>query len=145
MDADGLKLLSRLPGWPADLPSPAVLTPHPGEMSVLTGLSKAEIQADRLGIARRYSQAWGHVVILKGAFTVIAEPGGEATVIPVANSGSGSRGQRGCFSRAGSRSARPGSGALSRCGCCGLDSRAGLDCERFYLSVTRLPYWLEIY
>ena len=84
VDADGLKLLSRLPGWAADLPSPAVLTPHPGEMSVLTGLSKAEIQADRLGIARRYSQAWGHVVILKGAFTVIAEPGGEAMVIPVA-------------------------------------------------------------
>jgi len=60
------------------------LTPHPGEMSVLTGLSKEEVQADRLTIARRFSQEWGHVVVLKGAFTVVAAPDGEAAVIPVA-------------------------------------------------------------
>jgi NAD(P)H-hydrate epimerase len=84
VDADGLKLLARLPDWAACLPSPAVLTPHPGEMSVLTGLSKEEVQADRLTIARRFSQEWGHVVVLKGAFTVVAAPDGEAAVIPVA-------------------------------------------------------------
>lgn len=84
VDADGLKLLCRLPGWAGRLPAPAVLTPHPGEMSVLTGLSKDDLQQDRLGMARRYSQAWGHVVVLKGAFTVIAAPDGEAAIIPVA-------------------------------------------------------------
>lgn len=84
MDADGLKLLARLDAWPTRLPHEAVLTPHPGEMSVLTGLSTAEIQADRLGIARRYSQKWGHVVVLKGAFSVIAAPSGQTAVIPVA-------------------------------------------------------------
>jgi NAD(P)H-hydrate epimerase len=84
VDADGLKLLRRLPDWAHRLPLPAVLTPHPGEMSVLTGLSKESIQADRLAVARRYSQEWGHVVVLKGAFTVIAAPDGEAAVIPVA-------------------------------------------------------------
>ena len=54
-------------------------------MSVLTGLSTEEIQADRFGIASRFAQKWGHVVVLKGAFTVIAAPEGDATVIPVAS------------------------------------------------------------
>jgi NAD(P)H-hydrate epimerase len=84
IDADGLKLLARLPRWAERLPALAVLTPHPGEMSVLTGLSKDKIQAERLEVARRYSQTWGHVVVLKGAFTVIAAPDGETAVIPIA-------------------------------------------------------------
>jgi NAD(P)H-hydrate epimerase len=62
----------------------AVLTPHVGEMAVLTGLSKKEIQADRNEIACKYAKEWGHVVVLKGAFTVIAAPDGKMTVIPVA-------------------------------------------------------------
>jgi len=85
VDADGLRLLSKLDGWPALLPAPAVLTPHPGEMAALTGLSTEAIQADRLAIAARFSAEWGHVVVLKGAFTVVASPQGEATVIPVAS------------------------------------------------------------
>lgn len=84
VDADGLKLLARLPNWAERLPEPAVLTPHPGEMSVLTGLSKEQIQAQRFELARRYSREWGHVVGLKGAFTVVAAPDGAAAVIPVA-------------------------------------------------------------
>lgn len=85
LDADGLKLARQLPGWPGCLPAPAVLTPHPGEFGILTGLSKDEIQASRLELARRYSQEWGHVVVLKGAFSVIAAPDGQAAVIPVAS------------------------------------------------------------
>ncbi len=84
IDADGLKLLSRIPDWASYLPAPAVLTPHPGEMSFLTGMEVKEIQADRLGVAKRFSQQWGHVVVLKGAFTVIAGPDGQEAVIPVA-------------------------------------------------------------
>jgi ADP-dependent NAD(P)H-hydrate dehydratase / NAD(P)H-hydrate epimerase len=84
IDADGLKLLRQLPDWARRLPSPAVLTPHPGEMSVLTGLPKEQIQADRLGLAQRCSQEWGHVVVLKGAFTVVAAPEGDSAIIPVA-------------------------------------------------------------
>ena len=83
-DADGLKLLARIPDWHTLLPPLTVLTPHPGEMSVLTGLSPVEIQQDRLKIATHFAQQWGHVVILKGAFTIIAEPGGQVAVIPVA-------------------------------------------------------------
>jgi NAD(P)H-hydrate epimerase len=85
LDADGLKLLAKIPDWQKKLPSPAILTPHPGEMSVLTGLPVDEIQADRQGISRRFAGEWGHVVVLKGAFTVIAAPNGGTTVIPVAN------------------------------------------------------------
>ena len=84
IDADGLKLLTRLPNWAKSLPGPAVLTPHPGEMSTLTGQKVNEIQADRIGVAKRWSKEWGHVVVLKGAFTVVAAPGGQTAVIPVA-------------------------------------------------------------
>jgi hydroxyethylthiazole kinase-like uncharacterized protein yjeF len=83
-DADGLKLLARLPGWPKLLPAPAILTPHPGEMSVLTGHPVEEIQKYRLAVARKFAQEWGHVVVLKGAFTVIAAPDGRTSTVPVA-------------------------------------------------------------
>ena len=85
IDADGLKLLAKLPDWPKLVPSPAILTPHPGEMAALTGLSVEEIQKDRLNIARKFSQEWGHVVVLKGAFTIIAAPDGRTTTVPVAS------------------------------------------------------------
>jgi hydroxyethylthiazole kinase-like uncharacterized protein yjeF len=85
LDADGLKLLAKISDWQKKIPGPAILTPHPGEMSVLTGLSKEEIQANRQDIASKYAREWGHVVVLKGAFTVIASPDGRLTVIPVAS------------------------------------------------------------
>ncbi len=62
-----------------------VLTPHPGEMSRLTGLSIAEINGSRIATARQYAQEWGHVVLLKGAHTVIAHPDGRAGVLPFAD------------------------------------------------------------
>lgn len=86
IDADGLKLMARVENWPKKLPGTAVLTPHPGEMAILTGLTIQEIQANRLGIAAQYAREWGHVVVLKGAMTVIAEPSGAVRVIPVATS-----------------------------------------------------------
>jgi ADP-dependent NAD(P)H-hydrate dehydratase / NAD(P)H-hydrate epimerase len=84
VDADGLKLLSRIQDWNNRLPSCSVLTPHPGEMEVLTGLTRGEIQADRISVAERFAKEWGHVVVLKGAFTVISNPNGQTAVIPVA-------------------------------------------------------------
>jgi NAD(P)H-hydrate epimerase len=84
-DADGLKLLSKIEDWYQKIPTGAVLTPHPGEMSVITGLTKDEIQNNRQEIALKYARMWGHVLILKGAFSVIAAPDGRVTVIPVAS------------------------------------------------------------
>ena len=85
IDADGLTLLARIKDWHTALPAQVILTPHPGEMSTLTGLSKDEIQEDRQTIAGKYAKEWGHVVVLKGAFTVVASPDGRVTVIPVAS------------------------------------------------------------
>ena len=86
VDADGLKLLAQLKDWHTKLPALTILTPHPGEMAVLTGLSKEEIQENRQEIARKYAKEWGHVVVLKGAFTAIASPDERVTIIPVASS-----------------------------------------------------------
>ena len=85
IDADALKLLAQVKDSQKKIPAAAVLTPHPGEMSVLTDLSKDEIQENRLELASKYAKEWGHVVVLKGAFTVIAAPDGRSTVIPVAS------------------------------------------------------------
>jgi NAD(P)H-hydrate epimerase len=84
VDADGLKLLAGVENWQHRLPANSVLTPHPGEMSVVTGMPIPEIQAARLEIAERFAREWGQVVILKGAFTVVASPEGATAVIPVA-------------------------------------------------------------
>ncbi|MBI3169972.1 MAG: NAD(P)H-hydrate dehydratase [Chloroflexi bacterium] len=83
-DADGLRHLASIHGWHKKLKVTAVLTPHPGEMAALTGLSLKEIQAEREQAAGKYAKEWGHVVVLKGAFTVIAAPDGRMTIIPVA-------------------------------------------------------------
>ncbi len=76
LDADGLTLARGLKRWPGILPEGSILTPHPGEMAVLTGNTVKEIQADRIGFAERFSREWNQVVLLKGAHTVIAEPEG---------------------------------------------------------------------
>jgi len=84
VDADGLRHTVQIKDWYKRLLAPAILTPHPGEMSALTGLAIDEIQSNREEVARRYAQEWGHVVVLKGAFTVVASLDGQTTVIPVA-------------------------------------------------------------
>jgi NAD(P)H-hydrate epimerase len=85
IDADGLRHLAKVKDWPKLLSGQAVLTPHPGEMAALTGLSVDEIQKDRQAIAVRFAQEWRHVVVLKGAFTVVASPDGHTVIIPVAS------------------------------------------------------------
>ena len=85
VDADGLNLVARMAGGPACLPQGTVLTPHPGEMARLTGRPAGEINAGRVAVARAAAASWGHVVVLKGAFTVIAAPDGRVTVNPFAN------------------------------------------------------------
>ncbi len=84
IDADGLKLLKLIPNWESILPDNSVLTPHPGEMAVLTEQSKEEIQSDRTASAQHWAKEWGHVVVLKGAFTVVAAPDGRTMVLPFA-------------------------------------------------------------
>jgi NAD(P)H-hydrate epimerase len=80
IDADGLNVLAGAE-WQAG-GKLRVVTPHPGEMSRLTGRSVAEVQADRLGVAREYAESRGTVVVLKGHRTVIALPDGRTWINP---------------------------------------------------------------
>ncbi|MFH1639355.1 MAG: NAD(P)H-hydrate dehydratase [Chloroflexota bacterium] len=92
LDADALNALAQIPDWWQELADDAILTPHPGEMARLTGLSVDEIQQDRTGIAGRMAAKWHKTVVLKGAYTVIAEPGGNLRVSPFVNPGLASAG-----------------------------------------------------
>ena len=85
VDADGLNALAGVDGWAGRLSPGAILTPHPGEMARLTGLTVHDIQAERLGTAGEWAERWGVVVVLKGANTVVAAPDGRAWLSPFAN------------------------------------------------------------
>jgi NAD(P)H-hydrate epimerase len=89
VDADGLNALAMVDAWWRALPPDTILTPHPGEMARLMGgeTTAKEIQADREGVARRMAAKWETVVVLKGAFTVVASPDGRVMVLPFANPG----------------------------------------------------------
>jgi NAD(P)H-hydrate epimerase len=86
IDADGLNLLSQMPDWPSLLPAGTILTPHPGEMARLVGASLSEIKArDRVELAREKAAEWDCVVLLKGAFSIVAAPDGRCAILPFAN------------------------------------------------------------
>ena len=86
VDADGLNLLAQMSDWPDRLPPGSILTPHPGEMARLVGRPLSAVRdEDRVELARDRAAAWGHVVLLKGAYTIVAAPDGRATLLPFAN------------------------------------------------------------
>jgi ADP-dependent NAD(P)H-hydrate dehydratase / NAD(P)H-hydrate epimerase len=84
-DADALNILAKLPDWWGLIPAESVLTPHPGEMGRLMGLTAQQVNSRRIENARRSSKDWGHVVLLKGPYTVVAHPDGRTQVIPFAS------------------------------------------------------------
>lgn len=92
IDADGLNNLSQLGEWWRRLERPASVTPHPGEMATLSGMATTELQQDRAGSARHWASYWGVTLALKGAHTVVAEPGGIVRVSPFSNPGLASGG-----------------------------------------------------
>jgi len=92
LDADALNTLAEIPNWWQQLTDDAILTPHPGEMARLVGVSVYEVQSDRVGIAKKVAQEWHKTIVLKGAYTVIAAPDGWAKISPIANPGLASAG-----------------------------------------------------
>jgi hydroxyethylthiazole kinase-like uncharacterized protein yjeF len=92
LDADALNVMSQIPEWWLRIRGDAVVTPHPGEMSRLTGLSTEDVQGNRLSIARDKAAQWKKVVALKGAYTVVSSPEGQARISPFANPGLASAG-----------------------------------------------------
>ncbi|WP_293735189.1 NAD(P)H-hydrate dehydratase [uncultured Phascolarctobacterium sp.] len=86
IDADALTALAGHTEILAAMQAQKVLTPHPGEMARLTGLEIAEIEADRINIAKKYAEQWQAIVVLKGAPTVIGCPNGTVYVNSTGNS-----------------------------------------------------------
>lgn len=88
LDADGLNAFA---GHGRDLSKRKTLhlavTPHPGEMARLLGVSNETVQADRLGIALKAARSWKAHVILKGFHTILATPEGHAFVNTTGNPG----------------------------------------------------------
>ncbi|MGY3264650.1 NAD(P)H-hydrate dehydratase [Lysobacter sp. HA35] len=83
-DADALNLIAR---HAFKVKPDSVLTPHPGEAARLLGIKTDAIQRDRLGAAVQLVERYGAVVVLKGAGTVIAAPGGVPVVLDAGNPG----------------------------------------------------------
>ena len=92
IDADGLNNLALDIDRLRHAKTPPVLTPHPGEMARLAGKSTAEINADRVAIARAFAVAHRCHLVLKGARTVIATPAGKVSINPTGNPGMASGG-----------------------------------------------------
>jgi NAD(P)H-hydrate epimerase len=87
IDADGLNIIARDISQLVKADGPRILTPHPGEMSRLTGLSTIEIQKNRLQITQEFAEKHKVHLILKGAETVICSPDGHQAVNPTGNPG----------------------------------------------------------
>jgi NAD(P)H-hydrate epimerase len=87
LDADGLNAFEGHTLLLDGRRRPLVLTPHPGEMSRLTGMSIKAMQADRINVARNFAREHQLVLVLKGDRTLIAMPDGTTWVNPTGNPG----------------------------------------------------------
>ncbi len=94
LDAEALRSLATIEGWWEAVNRPAVLTPHVGEFGRLRTASGRDAEADgdlmnddeaRARATLDAAAAWGQVVVLKGARTVIAAPDGSIAVAPFEN------------------------------------------------------------
>ncbi len=92
IDADALTALSVEPEILKEIESPIILTPHPGEMARLTGLSSKAIQEDRVETSRNFAIEYGVFLVLKGSRTIIAQPDGNIHINPSGNPGMASGG-----------------------------------------------------
>ena len=92
IDADGLNCLVGKLHVLKECEAPVVITPHPGEMGRLLGISARQVQEDRLQVARRFATEYRCVVVLKGARTVVASSDGRAFINPTGNPGMASGG-----------------------------------------------------
>ncbi|MEO6195989.1 MAG: NAD(P)H-hydrate dehydratase [Thermoanaerobaculia bacterium] len=86
LDADGLNAFEGKAGDLAARRAETILTPHPGELGRLLGISTAQIQEDRIAAARGAAEETGAIVVLKGHMTLIAS-GTAVFVNPTGNPG----------------------------------------------------------
>lgn len=87
IDADGINCLTGNTAVLKRAKAQIVITPHPGEMARLVGMTTKDVQADRIGIASRFAKTHKVIVALKGVRTIIAEPSGRIFINPTGNPG----------------------------------------------------------
>ena len=87
IDADGLNAFAGLTERLEGSTRPLVVTPHPGEMARLAGISTKQVQQDRIGVARSFARDHHCIVVLKGHRTLVAEPDGHVWVNMTGNPG----------------------------------------------------------
>ena len=87
IDADGLNAFEGRSDGLSGKGRTLVITPHPGEMARLAGCTVADVQKDRLGVARKFAREHELIVVLKGHRTLVVRPDGEAWVNTTGNPG----------------------------------------------------------
>jgi hydroxyethylthiazole kinase-like uncharacterized protein yjeF len=87
VDADGLNAFEGRTNELTGNGRTLVITPHPGEMACLMGCTIADVQKDRLGVARQFAREHELIVVLKGHRTLAVQPDGEAWVNTTGNPG----------------------------------------------------------
>jgi NAD(P)H-hydrate epimerase len=94
LDADGLNAFAEEPDalGPTDVSVPLIITPHAGEMARLLGTSTESVASDREKAAQQAAAKFGCIVVMKGAPTFVADPGGQIYLNPTGNSGMASGG-----------------------------------------------------
>lgn len=145
VDGDGITAIAEHPNLVRDRKAPTVLTPHPGEMARLLGVSAKDVIGNPFESAFEGAKRFGAVVVLKGARTVVAHPDGHAAVNTSGNDGMGTAGSGDVLT--GAIAAAHGLGlsfgeavetgvflhgfagdvAMDRCGADGMTARSVLD------------------
>ena len=86
-DADALNCIADNPEILKKRKSDIIITPHPGEMGRLCGITAKEVNADRVDVALSFAKKYGVITVLKGSGTIIASPNGQALLNTTGNSG----------------------------------------------------------
>lgn len=87
LDADALNCIADNPEILKKRKSDIIITPHPGEMGRLCGITAKEVNADRVDVALSFAKKYGIITVLKGSGTIIASPNGQALLNTTGNSG----------------------------------------------------------
>ncbi|WP_181350154.1 NAD(P)H-hydrate dehydratase [Thalassobacillus sp. CUG 92003] len=87
IDADGLYHIPRLQAIVQNREAPVILTPHPGEMAHLLGVSVSELMMEPFRCSREFVKQYGTYLVLKGPATIITSPSGEQRVELSGNAG----------------------------------------------------------
>lgn len=87
IDADALNIIAECPEILKHAKAPVIITPHPGEMSRLCGISVKQVQYNRKGCAEFFAEKYNVITVLKGAYTVIASGDGKCVINTTGNPG----------------------------------------------------------